>query len=90
MIKKFLVTKSETLLNHLLTHYSNIGYMKQAQVNNLDNVPEAIWDLWYSPFSASFVTIKRSDIKAPNADTFQILKKLIWLKYKFFIEFSKL
>jgi len=64
--------------------------MKKAKINNLDTVPKIIWDLWYSPFSASFVTIKRSDIKALNVDTFQILKKLIWLKYKFFIEFSKL
>ncbi|MFC6316421.1 MULTISPECIES: hypothetical protein [Lactobacillaceae] len=90
MIKKFLVTQCEALLNHLLTHYSNTAYMKQAQVNNLDNVPEAVWDLWYSPISASFATIKKTDIKAADADTIQILKNLIWLKYKFFKEFSKL
>ncbi|MBS0939839.1 hypothetical protein [Lactiplantibacillus plantarum] len=90
MMKNFLVIQCETLLNNILRHYSNTAYMKKAKINNLDTVPEVIWDLWYSPFSASFVTIKRSDIKASNADTVQILKKLIWLKYSFFKEFSKL
>ncbi|MBG9984452.1 hypothetical protein HYO62_06050 [Aerococcaceae bacterium DSM 111022] len=53
-----------------LRHYGNLAYQRLSNDWYFENVPDELWELWYSPDKDSFITLSKnqSDIKYMSND----------------------
>ena len=46
---------------HILANYGNTAYRLRSKDNMLKNIPNELYEIWYSPYKFSFMSFK--DVK---------------------------